>query len=206
MGRMRPQRRTYALRCGAKEAPVRKLMVFNQVSLDGYFADIQSDVGWAHSRDAEWNDFASDNARGGGTLVFGRVTYQMMERFWQTPEGQAANPEVAHQMTALPKVVFSKTLLAPTWANTRAIRGDITTEMQKLKRESGPDMVIMGSGTIVAQLTDARLIDSYQIVLIPVVLGAGRTMFDGISQRLSLALKGTRSFKNGNVVLDYEPA
>ena len=59
---------------------------------------------------------------------------------------------------------------------------------------------------MVAQLTDARLIDSYQIVLIPVVLGAGRTMFDGISQRLSLALKGTRSFKNGNVVLDYEPA
>jgi dihydrofolate reductase len=185
---------------------MRKLTVFNHVSLDGYFADSHGDMSWAHKQDPEWTAFAAANAKSGGTLVFGRVTYQMMASYWPTPAAMQQNPDVAKQMTALPKIVFSKTLSAPTWQNTRAIRGDIATEMQKLKRDPGTDMVIMGSGTIVAQLAEAALIDAYQLVLNPVVLGGGRTLFDGIAHKLTLKLTSTRAFENGNVVLSYEPS
>jgi dihydrofolate reductase len=74
-----------------------------------------------------------------------------------------------------------------------------------MKQESGMDMVIMGSGTIVSQLTRARLIDEHQVVVIPIVLGQGRTMFEGIQERLPLKLTKTRTFTNGNVLLCYEP-
>lgn len=184
---------------------MRKLTVFNQVSLDGYFTDAHGDMSWAHRQDAEWAAFAAENARGGGELVFGRVTYDLMASHWPTPTAKAQNPVIADRMNALPKVVFSRTLDAASWSNTRLLRGDLATEVRKLKQESGPDMVIIGSGTIVAQLTQARLIDGYQIVVLPVVLGAGRTLFEGVS-KISLRLVNTRVFGNGNVVLWYEPS
>jgi len=84
------------------------------------------------------------------------------------------------------------------------VRGDIEAVVERMKREPGPDMVVMGSGTIVAQLTDAKLIDEYQIVVVPIVLGRGRTMFDGVTARVPLGLTDSRVFENGNVVLWYE--
>ena len=73
-----------------------------------------------------------------------------------------------------------------------------------MKKESGPDMVIMGSGSIVSQLTQEGLIDEYQIVVHPVVLGKGRTMFDGVKEKLKLKLTKTRAFGNGSVIMWYE--
>jgi dihydrofolate reductase len=183
-----------------------KLVVFNQISLDGYFADASGDMSWAHKGDAEWNGFVADNASGGGVLLFGRVTYEMMASFWPTPAARQVNAVVAQRMTELPKVVFSRTLIKASWSNTRVVKGDIAAEVRKLKAQSGPDLVLMGSGTIVTQLTDAGLVDEFQMVLNPVVLGSGRTMFDGLRRRVDLALKTTRSFGNGNVVLSYGPA
>ena len=87
------------------------LSVFNQVSLDGYFVDGSGDMSWAHKRDdAEWDAYTAENASGGGVLVFGRVTYQMMAGFWPTPAARAMNALVAERMNNLPKVVFSRTL------------------------------------------------------------------------------------------------
>jgi dihydrofolate reductase len=85
------------------------------------------------------------------------------------------------------------------------VKGDLTTEVRKLKREPGPNMTIMGSGSIVAQLADARLIDEYQIVVSPLVLGNGRTLFEGVKKKLPMKLTKSRAFGNGNVVLCYEP-
>jgi dihydrofolate reductase len=182
---------------------MRKLIVFNSISLDGYFTDKNSDMSWAHKHDSEWNEFSSANASGGGVLVFGRVTYDMMVSYWPTPAALEANPAVAEGMNNLPKIVFSRTLDKASWKNTRVVKGDIAAEVRKLKQESGPDMVIMGSGTIVSQLTGARLIDEYQLVLNPIALGAGRTLFDGIKEKVTLGLEKTRAFRNGNVVLWY---
>ncbi len=184
---------------------MRKLTVFNQVSLDGYFVDANGDMSWAHKQDPEWAEFTASNAGGDSTLVFGRVTYDMMKSYWPTPAAKEANGAVADAMNNLPKVVFSRTLDTASWKNTRLMKGDLAEAVRQLKGESGTDMVIMGSGTIVAQLTAARLIDEYQIVVNPIVLGGGRTMFEDVPDTVNLTLTKTRQFKNGNIVSWYVP-
>lgn len=185
---------------------MRKLTVFNQISLDGYFTDKKGDMSWAHKQDPEWNEFVSNNSKSGGELLFGRVTYQMMESFWPTPAAAQSFPEVADQMNKLPKVVFSRTMDEAKWNNTRLIKGNLAEEVRKLKQEDGDQMVIMGSGTIVSQLAADGLIDEYQMVMNPIVLGDGRTLFDGLEQKLNLKCTETRTFSNGNVLLTYKPA
>jgi dihydrofolate reductase len=184
---------------------MRKLIVFNSVTLDGYFAGVNGDFSWAHRQDAEWNAFVSGNAGGGGVLVFGRITYELMASYWPTPLAMKNDPVVAGAMNKLQKIVFSRTLERASWSNTRLVKGDAATEMRKLKKEPGDDMVILGSGSIVAQLAQAGSIDEYQIALTPVALGKGRTMFDGIKEKLALKLTKTRAFGNGNVMLYYQP-
>jgi dihydrofolate reductase len=181
-----------------------KLTVFNNVSLDGYFTDANGDMSWAHRQDPEWLEFVSGNAAAGqGMLVFGRVTYDMMRSYWPTPMALEQNPVVAQAMNDMPKVVFSRTLGEAGWQNTRLLTGDIVEETRRLKESAEPDMVIMGSGTIVAQLAAADLIDEYQLVVNPIVLGAGRTLFQGVPERKGLVLKKSRAFGNGNIVSWY---
>jgi dihydrofolate reductase len=186
---------------------MRKLTVFNQVTLDGYFAGVNGDIGWAHRRrdDAAWSAYVSGNASGQGQLVFGRITYELMTTYWPTPLAMQNDPVVADGMNRLPKVVFSRTLDAATWSNTTLVKTDMVAAVRRMKTEPGSDMVILGSGSIVSQLTQERLVDEYQIVVLPFVLGKGRTMFDGVSDKLNLTLTSTRRFDNGNVVLCYEP-
>lgn len=185
---------------------MRKLLVFNSVSVDGYFTDAKGDMSWAHQSDPEWNEFIADNSKSGGELLFGRVTYQMMESFWPTPAAAKQFPDVAEQMNKLPKVVFSRTLDSVSWQNTRLLKGDLAEEVRKLKEEAGEQMVLMGSGSIVAQLAPEGLIDEYQVVVNPIVLGDGRTMFEGVKERLNLKRTNSRTFGNGNVLLCYQPS
>jgi len=184
-----------------------KIVVFNSVSLDGYFTDANSDMSFAHNGnpDSEWDAFVAGNARGGGMLLFGRITYEMMASFWPTPSAAESMPVVAERMNNLPKVVFSRTLDKASWNNTKLVKGGMAAEIRKIKKEPGKDMAILGSGGIVSQLAQEGLIDEYQIVVKPVVLGKGRTMFDGIKEKLPLKLTKTRTFGNGNVLLCYEP-
>jgi dihydrofolate reductase len=184
---------------------MRKLVTYTMVSLDAYFTDANGDMSWAHKKDPEWQAFVSENASGGGQLLFGRVTYDLMASFWPTPFAAQSNPIVVERMNSLPKIVFSRTLDKASWNNTTLVKGDLTTEVHKLKQEPGPNMTIMGSGSIVAQLADAGLIDEYQIVVSPLVLGNGRTLFEGVKKKLPMKLTKTRAFGNGNVVLCYEP-
>src|SRR4029077_459887 len=128
------------------------------------------------------------NAGGGGTLVFGRVTYDLMLSFWPTPLAAQQMPDVARQMNSLPKVVFSRTLNEASWNNTKLIKNDMAGEIRKMKRAGGDGMVIFGSGTIVSQLAQEGLIDEYQIVVDPVALGNGRTMFANLKEKLALKL------------------
>jgi dihydrofolate reductase len=184
---------------------MRKLIVFNSVTVDGYFTDSKGDMSWAHQDDAEWNEFVEENSSGGGALIFGRVTYEMMKSFWPTPQALEHYPVVAKKMDEAPKVVFSRTLDQASWHNTKLLKSNLAAEIRKLKKDSGEDMVILGSGSIVSQLAQDGLIDEYQIVLNPVVLGAGRTMFEGLKEKLKLKLTKTRTFNNGSVFLCYEP-
>jgi dihydrofolate reductase len=184
-----------------------KLVVFDQVSLDGYFTDANDDMSWAHQRpdDVEWNSFVADNAGGDATLLFGRKTYELMVRFWPTPEAARQAPQVAAAMNAMPKLVFSRTLERASWNNTRLVAGNLVEEV-RTRKQGGSDLVILGSGTLVSQLAQARLVDEFQIVVNPLVLGSGRTLFEGCRERLDLRLTRSRAFHNGNVVLWYQPA
>jgi dihydrofolate reductase len=187
---------------------MRKLAVFNNVTLDGYFTGPNGDFSWAHggNDDAEFREFVSGNASSGGQLLFGRITYELMASYWPTPNAMKNDPIVAEGMNGMPKVVFSRTLDKVSWSHTRLLRGDLATEIRRMKEEPGPGMTILGSGSIVSQAAAEGLIDEYQVVLNPVVLGRGRTMFDGIKERLNLKLTKTRTFGSGKVFLCYEPA
>jgi dihydrofolate reductase len=183
---------------------MRKLTSFTLTSLDGYFVDAKGDMSWAHRDDPEWQSFVQGNASGGGTLLFGRITYETMASYWPSEMARANDPAVAERMNAMPKVVFSRTLADVSWANTTLLKEDLLDEVRKLKAQSGAGITILGSGTLITQLAPAGLIDEFQFVVTPIVLGAGRTVFDGVPAPLSLKLTSARTFTNGNVVLSYE--
>jgi dihydrofolate reductase len=183
-----------------------KLSSFTMLTLNGYYAGPKEDLSWAQVRDPEFQAFSEENAKSGGALLFGRKTYDMMVRYWPTPQAAKENPVVAERMNALPKVVFSRTLDEAEWQNTKVVKGDLASEVRKLKKAPGPDMVIMGSGSIVAQLAQQKLIDALQVVIFPVVLGDGKKLFAGVPDPLRLKLASSRTFANGIEVLSYHPA
>ena len=185
--------------------PANRLNMFNSVSLDGYFTDASSDMSWAHAGgdDAEFRDFVAGNASGESALLFGRVTYEMMASFWPTPMAAKQMPAVAAGMNRAAKVVFSRSLKKADWANTTVLQGDPVAEIARLKRADGPGLTVLGSGSIVKQLAGAGLIDDYQLMVCPVILGSGRTLFGGIPGRPGLKLASSRAFKNGKEFLHY---
>ncbi len=184
-----------------------KLIAFNHITLDGYFTSAAGDMSWAYAGadDPEFSTFVAENAGGGGALLFGRVTYDLMAGYWPTPLAIEQNPAVAEGMNRMTKYVVSRTIEQPPWSNTTLLKGDLVEAVRNLKQQPGPGIAVLGSGSIVAQLAQAGLIDEYQVVVNPVVLGAGRTMFDGLTTRLNLKLANTRTFRNGKVYLCYEP-
>lgn len=187
---------------------MRKLSVFNNVSLDGYFVDADGGMSWAHDDggDPEFAAFTASNASGAGILIFGRITYQMMAGFWPTDEAKALMPEVAAGMNRREKIVFSGRLGAPGWENVRVIKDQPAAAVRSLKEQEGPDLTVLGSGTIVSQLAAAGLVDEYQLIICPVVLAAGRTMFEGLGRRINLARTSVRAFRNGKIHACYVPA
>ena len=180
---------------------MRKLRVFESISIEGYFTDTNGDMSWAHAgrEDTEFADWVSGNASSGGELLFGRKTYQMMEGFWPTPIAAQQMPNVAKGMNAARKYVASKTI-EPTWNNTDLLSGELIKAVRNLKSSDGPDITVLGSGSVAAQLGEAHLVDEYQFVIIPVALGSGRTVF---TKGCKLRLLEQRAFRSGNVVITY---
>jgi dihydrofolate reductase len=183
---------------------MRKLFAFNLVTLDGYFEGPNREIDW-HNVDAEFNDYAIDMLNSVDTLIFGRVTYQLMASYWPTPDAIKNDPIVAEKMNTLPKIVFSRTLEKAEWHNTRLVKADIEEEIKKIKKQSGKDMALLGSGSILSQFAQQGLMDEYRIMINPVVLGNGKPLFRGIKDRLNLKLTKARTFGNGNVLLYYQP-
>lgn len=182
-----------------------RLNVFNNVSLDGYFTGANNDLSWAHAGadDEEFGAWIAGNASGGGALLMGRVTHDLMIQYWPTPMAIQNDPVVAKGMNDAKKYVFSRTLAQSSWKNTTILRGDVAEEVRKLEQVE-EDITILGSGTIIAQLAETDLVDTWQFVIVPVFLGKGRTMFEGVTKPHALKLTASRSFRNGRVVNSYE--
>src|SRR5229473_5910355 len=150
----------------------RKVILFNLITLDGFFEGPNQDISW-HNVDEEFNEFAIEQLDTMGAIIFGRVTYGGMASYWPTEIALADDPAVAGKMNRIPKFVFSKSLDQADWSNTTLLKGDLAQEITQLKQQPGKDLFIFGSGRLAANLTRLGLIDEYRLIVNPVVLGNG---------------------------------
>ncbi len=155
---------------------MRELFTFNMMTLDGYFEGPGRDISW-HAVDDEFNEFAIAQLNEIDTLLFGRVTYEVMASYWPTPTAIADDPVVANLMNRLPKVVFSTTLDKLEWENARLVKDHAGDEVARLKRQSGKALAVFGSANLMATLMRLGLVDEHRVMLNPVILGAGTPLF-----------------------------
>ncbi len=183
-----------------------KLVSFNMVTLDGFFEGTEPwSIDWHNAGDEEFNEFAVEQLKSLGTLLFGRATYQGMASYWPSPAALESDPLVAGAMNRLPKIVFSRTLETADWNNTRLVRDNVADEITRLKKQPGHDLAVFGSANLMSTLIKLHLIDEHRVMVNPVILGRGRPLFEGVDSRLNLKLLNTRSFRSGNVLLTYQP-
>ena len=155
-------------------------------------------------------------APGTDTVLFGRRTYQMFASFWPRFLEDASVPDPhdpgrrSPEMKAMgvmlneaEKIVFSRTLKQAAWKNSRISRELDPREIEALKRRPGKDIIIFGSGSIVSQLTEHRLIDDYQFVVAPILLGNGRPLVADVPHSRKLRLREAKTYPSGNVTLSY---
>jgi dihydrofolate reductase len=181
---------------------MRKLIMWNLLTLDGYFEGAKSwELDWHNEVwGEELERFSVDQLRSAELLFFGRITYEGMAAYWRTAEG-----EVADLMNSLPKVVFSRTLKAADWANTRLINDDAAAAVLKLKQQGAGSMFVFGSGNLSATLIREGLFDEYRLLIAPVILGVGNLLFDHGLSRQALKLLESRQLASGGVLLRYAP-
>ncbi len=178
---------------------MRRLITWNMVSLDGYFDTPDHSLDWFHFSD-EMERYIIDTQETAGTLLFGRVTYEMMATYWPTAQGR-----IADFMNGVEKVVFSRTLVNAAWSNTRLISENVPEEVGRLKEGDGGDIFVFGSADFSATLMQHSLIDEYRIGLNPIVLGSGIPLFKETPGRRPLKLIESRPLESGVVILHYVP-
>ena len=183
---------------------MRKIVLFNLMTLDGYFEGLHADISW-HNVDQEFNDFAIAQLKTADMLLFGRKTYELMAAYWPTAEGIKDNPVIADLMNQIDKIVFSKSLEKAHWDHARVISEGLLDEVKKLKSIPGKDVFIFGSADLSSTFIDHDLIDEFRIMINPLILGNGTPMFKNISTKIDLQLLKTKVFGNGNVLLNYIP-
>ncbi len=181
---------------------MRKLILFMNISLDGYFEAPGHDISGFQRDDEAFSrgqEFEID------TILLGHRTYDMM-KFWSTPEAQAMLPEVSGFFNNNLKVVASHQDFDPGWKNTRVISRDVIDAIRRLKAQPGKGIIMFGSNTLCVSLMQAGLVDEFQVVVNPVVFGEGTPLFQGLPQKTSLTLKASYPFKSGSVLLTYTPS
>jgi dihydrofolate reductase len=184
---------------------MRKIFAFLVATVDGYYEGPNQEFDWPVV-DAEFNAFSVEQLDEVDTLLFGRATYEGMAAYWPTPAAANDDPRIAARMNDISKIVVSRTLDAAEWTNTRLIKDDVATELAKLKEQPGKDIAIFGSSSLTVDLLQLGLVDEVRIMVMPVVLGAGKSLFRTAAERISLRLLKTRPFDSGNVLLYYRPA
>ena len=182
---------------------MRKLIMWNIITLDGYFEGNQNwdlsfhNVIWGQ----ELEKLSIEQLRSADYLVFGRVTYEGMAAYWTNAQGE--QEEIADLMNSIPKLVFSKTLKSADWNNTTLIKENASAEIRKLKEQGGRDMYVFGSANLSETFINDNLFDEYRIGIASVILGSGRPLFrQGIASQ-NLSLVSTQQLLKGGVILKY---
>ncbi len=186
---------------------MRKIFLFMMRSLDGYFEAPGHDLSW-HNVDEEFNQFANQQLDEIDTVLYGRRTYELMESFWPSETGLKEDPETAKRMNSLKKIVFSKSLNevkeTELWKNVTLKHAVDNEFIQELKSQPGKDIVVLGSSTLCVTLLKMGLLDEVRLMINPVILGQGTTVFHGLTQKLEMKLSNTREFSSGNVLNIYD--
>lgn len=183
---------------------MRKLILFNLLTLDGFFEGANKELDW-HNVDNKFNEFATEQLLSADLLIFGRVTYELLAAYWPTHAASTDDPVVAELMNTLPKIVCSTTMEKAKWSNTTLIKENIAEEITKLKQQIGKNLFLLGSANLASTLRKLNLIDEYRIMINPILLGKGNPLFKSEEDKLNLKLIKTTVFNSGNVLLYYEP-
>ena len=189
---------------------MRRLIVSNFMSLDGFVAGPKGELDWFATDDfmkkTEFGEHAGKLISSVDAILLGRRTYETFASYW--PEATDNDPIVTERINNLPKIVFSQTLDKVGWGkwnNARLVKSDAPTEVRRLKEQPGRDLVIYGSAQLVSSLMKQNLVDELELFVQPVVLGDGKPEFKGFDQRYHLKLTKVTPFKTGAVGLYYQP-
>ncbi len=195
--------------------PQRRIVMFNQVSADGFFADVRGGLDWVVPG-PELQRRAVAGMPDVDCILLGRRTYELFAGFWPNalrdtsapgPHGQSkldpAFVAMARWLNDTQKLVVSRSLGTASWGPSEILREVEPARVEALKRRPGKDLLIFGSASLVSQLSQHRLIDEYRLVVCPVLLGAGKTVLSGMERRLPLRLAAAEPLASGNVLLTY---
>ncbi|MDF2658398.1 MAG: dihydrofolate reductase [Paenibacillus sp.] len=185
-----------------------KLKMLNRISIDGYFASVNEasfGMEW-FIHDPEVDKAAHEIGGKMDTLILGGSTYRLFERYWvpvlKDPHAPKHLKDVAQELTDMTKVVFSRRIKESYWENTQIYDDNPIEIVRLMKQRSNPDILMLGSGSIVQQLARESLIDEYIFIITPIVAGEGKPLFQFVEQ-FELNLRGAQAFESGNVVLHY---
>ena len=181
---------------------MRRIFLFMNVSLDGYFEGPDHDISWTSH---DYEAFTPDSSAAVDTLLFGHKTYDMMKSFWPTPQAAQTAPEIARFMNQKLKVVASHRPFDPGWQNVRVVSNSVAGEIKQLKEQPGADIIIFGSNNLCVSLLQWGLLDEVQLLVNPVVLGRGASLFQGLPEKVALKLTASQPFETGNILLTYQP-
>lgn len=196
---------------------MRKIIVFNRITVDGMYAGLHGEIDWfIPDPEIDQEVFTAQKIGTPDTVLFGRTTYEMFEAYWPkveagatdleySPEGEEAlkhERRIADMLSKMTKIVVSNQPRDFTWENSEPLQGELIDSIKQLKTSDGGDIIIFGSGTIVQQLQNAHLIDDYWLILTPAVLGSGKPLFAD-TERFNLELVDSKAFSSGNILLHY---
>jgi dihydrofolate reductase len=181
------------------------LAAFIFTSLDGFYEGPNGELGWPIV-DQEFNEFATRQLNEADVIAFGRGTYEHMAAYWPTKEAKANDPAMASRMNDKEKLVFSSTLTDVDWSGTTLFRGEATDLIPTIMAGAGQELLVIGSAHLTANLMQAGLLDELRIMVCPIVLGQGRSLFEDLKTQVSLSLMSVRQFDSGTLVLTYRPS
>lgn len=187
---------------------MRKLIVSMNITLDGFMCGPDCELDWHFNAwNGEMAQVAAEQLSRADTIILGRITYCAMARYWplQAISMGCAREDIAFadMMNTYAKIVFTKTLQRPEWHNSRFVNTSIGKEIASLKQQAGKEMIIYGSGTVVAALMRLKMIDEYQLWIHPVILGKGKPFFTKLKDNTGIRLVSTTTFSSGVVMMRY---